>query len=335
MPPIIGWILMAGKNAGSVKGEEHKEYHRFGGAPTLYSGSASAIAIDLVVAVVFGALAWIFTSNIYAAAAASLFAFLVMVLFSVRVISEWNRMAVLRFGKYVGIIGPGLVTIMPFIEYTPITLDLRVISTTFRAEKTLTKDNVPVDVDAILFWKLVNAEQAVLNVQEYSDSVQLASQTALRDVIGKHELSAMLAGRDVIGNDIKKLIEERVTTWGIDAISVEIRDVAIPQELQNAMARLATSEREKMARVVLAESESLAADKMLEASAKYKTDLYAMQLRSLNMMYEMSLNGKNLIVFIPTEQRGLSMPAPTIGIMGLNDLKNMAKGDGKRRGRRG
>ena len=213
-------------------------------------------------------------------------------------------------------IGPGIYFIIPFIEHTPINVDLRVISTTFSAEKTLTKDNVPVDVDAILFWQVKDPESAILNVQDYMQSVQLASQTALRDIIGKNELSSMLAGRDIIGEDIRKLIQARIEDWGITAISVEIRDVTIPADLQNAMARVATSDREKQARVILAESESLAADKMLEAAEKYRKDLYAMQLRSLNMMYEISLSGKNLIVFVPTENKGFSIPTP-FGVMGL------------------
>jgi len=243
---------------------------------------------------------------------------IIILSFSIRVVSQWNRMAVLRFGKYVGMIGPGIYFIIPFIEYTPISVDLRVISTTFSAEKTLTKDNVPVDVDAILFWQVKNPEYAILNVQNYMQSVQLASQTALRDIIGKNELSLMLAGRDIIGEDIRKLIQERIESWGIIAISVEIRDVTIPPDLQNAMARVATSDREKQARVILAESESLAADKMLEAAEKYRKDLYAMQLRSLNMMYEISLSGKNLIVFVPTESKGFSIPTP-FGVMGLQE----------------
>src|SRR5271157_5705559 len=134
----------------------------------------------------------------------------------------------------------------------------------------------------------------------------------------------MLAGRDIIGEDIQKLIEERVIGWGIEAISVEMRDVTIPAELQNAMARVATSDREKQARVILAESESLAADKMLDAAKKYEKDPTAMQLRALNMMYEISLNGKNVMIFVPTESKGMSMPTP-IGVMGLNDLNQNFK----------
>lgn len=289
-----------------------------------YVGSGLAIVIDLLVTIIFAALVFIGTKSFVAAGIAGFVVLLIMLALSIRVIKEWNRTAVLRLGKYVGIAGPGLITIIPIIETTPATLDLRVLSTAFSAEKTLTADNVPVDVDAILFWKITNVEQAVLNVQTYSASIQLAAQTALRDIIGKHVLSNMLEGRDVIGEDIKELIEERVVSWGIEAISVEIRDVTIPQELQNAMARVATSEREKQSRVVLAESESLAADKMLEAAKKYQTDPYAMQLRSLNMMYEISLNGKNLIVFIPTEERGFSIPTP-IGVLGLEEALKKAQ----------
>jgi regulator of protease activity HflC (stomatin/prohibitin superfamily) len=253
-----------------------------------------------------------------------LFAIILVAMLSIRIINEWNRMPVLRLGNYVGIIGPGLRLIVPLIESTPITLDTRVLGTPFKAEKTLTKDNVPVDVDAILFWKVVNPEGAVLNVQSYLNAVQLSAQTAMRDVIGKSELSIMLAGRDVIGKDIQDLIQERVNDWGIKAISVEIRDVVIPPELQSAMARVATAEREKQARVKLAESESLAADKMLEAAAKYKKDMYAMQLRSLNMMYEISLNGKNLIVFIPTDNKGFSIPTP-FGVAGIEKFASDAQ----------
>ncbi|MGC8495600.1 MAG: SPFH domain-containing protein [Candidatus Micrarchaeia archaeon] len=283
---------------------------------TTYKGGSGPL-VDIIIAVIFG-VAGVYMIGFFSGLLLAVVALIIVLMFSIRVVSQWNRMAVLRFGKYVGMIGPGIFFIIPFVEYTPISVDLRVISTPFSAEKTLTKDNVPVDVDAILFWQVKNPENAVLNVQNYMQSVQLASQTALRDIIGKNELSLMLAGRDIIGEAIKNLIEERVQEWGIVAISVEIRDVTIPPDLQNAMARVATSDREKQARVILAESESLAADKMLEAAEKYRKDLYAMQLRSLNMMYEISLSGKNLIVFVPTETKGFSIPTP-FGLMGLQE----------------
>jgi len=293
--------------AGKIIDQSTKHYKNAVGA------SVDLLIILLLVA---ASAASVYYYNLWIVPIVSFFIILIVLVLSIRVVSQWNRMAVLRLGKYSGMIGPGIFFIIPIIEYTRFNVDLRVISTPFSAEKTLTKDNVPVDVDAILFWQVRNPEDAVLNVQNYMQSVQLASQTALRDVIGKNELSLMLAGRDIIGEAIKDLIEERVSNWGIVAISVEIRDVTIPPDLQNAMARVATSEREKQARVILAESESLAADKMLEAAEKYRKDLYAMQLRSLNMMYEISLNGKNLMVFIPTESRGFSIPTP-FGVMGM------------------
>ncbi len=289
-----------------------------------YPSSGIAIIIDLIVAVILAGLSYYFSGEgpqgLITGGSVFIFALLVLLAMSIRVINEWNRMPVLRLGRYEGIVGPGFVTIIPIIDSTPYTLDLRVISTTFSAEQTLTKDNVPVNVDAILFWQVADAEKTILNVQSYYDSMQLAAQTALRDIIGKSNLTDMLAGRDVIGKDIQDLIEERAESWGVKAIQVEIRDVKIPQELQDAMARVATSEREKDARVILAESESLAADKIIEATQKYHKDPYAMQLRALNMMYEISLNGKNLMVFIPTDSRGFSIPTP-VGIMGIQDLQ--------------
>ncbi|MCL4398308.1 MAG: slipin family protein [Candidatus Parvarchaeota archaeon] len=282
-----------------------------------FNGDAVGILFVVFIPAVVGYLVSIV--NLYAGIAIAVILFLIFLAAAIRIVNQWNRKAVLSFGKYVGIMGPGIHIIIPFVQTTPITLDLRVINTIFKAEKTLTKDNVPVDVDALLFWKVLNSENAVLNVQIYRDSVQLAAQTALRDIIGKTELSEMLAGRDVIGKDVKNLIQDRVADWGIEAISVEIRDVSIPPDLQDAMARVAVADREKQARVKLAESESLAADKIIEASEKYKKDLFAMQLRSLNMMYEISLSGKNLMIFIPTDSKGFSIPTP-MGVQGIKEL---------------
>jgi len=293
-----------------------------------YSGGG-ALAVDIIVLIIIFTGVF-FASGVVSAIVAFFISLFIVALLSIRVINEWNRVAVLRLGKYVGIIGPGLYLIIPIIESTPIKVDLRVISTPFTAEKTLTKDNVPVDVDAILFWQVHDPENAILNVQNYINSVLLASQTAMRDIIGKSGLSEMLAGRDIIGKDIQELIEERIHNWGIDAISVEIRDVKIPDDLQNAMARVATSDREKQARVILAESESLAANKMIEASKKYQMDPFAMHLRALNMMYEISTSGKNLIVFIPVESKGFSIPTP-IGILGLEDLMKKSRQDKRRK----
>ena len=272
------------------------------GGSRVYKGGVAALA-DILIFVIFTGGGY-YVGSIPYAFAGFVLSFILVLSLSIRVLSEWDRKAVLRFGRYVGIIGPGIFLIIPIVDSTMPTIDTRVLSTSFRAEKTLTKDNVPVDVDAILFWQVKDVEKTVLNVQTYYNSVLLASQTAMRDIIGK---------------DIKDLIEERIQSWGIDAISVEIRDVTIPPELQSAMARVATSDREKQARVILAESESLAADKMLEASSKYEKDPYAMQLRALNMMYEVSIAGKNAMIFIPTETKGLALPIP-FGVKGINEF---------------
>lgn len=287
----------------------------------------AAIVVDLLIITLLTGLGY--QINLGIAIVGFIFGAIIVLVLSLRILNEWNRKAVLRFGRYVGIIGPGLFFIVPIMDSTTATIDTRVLSTSFRAEKTLTKDNVPVDVDAILFWQVKNVEKTILNVQSYYDSVLLASQTAMRDVIGKSELSTMLAGRDVIGQDIQSLIEERIQSWGINAISVEIRDVEIPPDLENAMARVATSDREKQARVILAESESLAADKMIEASKKYETEPYALKLRALNMMYEISISGKNAMIFIPTENKGLAVPLP-FGVDGIKEFlaqQNAAKAD--------
>ncbi len=295
------------------------------------SKSTNSFLIDIAIILVVSILSVILGGGgILALAINAVVVAVIVFILSIRVIAQWDRMPVLRLGKYEGIIGPGLAFVIPIIDSTPMTIDTRVITTPFKAEKTLTKDNVPVDVEAILFWQVVDSESAVLTVQSYYNSILLASQTAMRDIIGKNELSTVLAGRDIIGEDIQQLIEERVKEWGIKAISVEIRDVTIPTDLQTAMARVATSDREKQARVILAESESLAADKMLEAAQKYERDPYAMQLRALNMMYEISLSGKNLMVFVPTETKGFSIPMP-YGVTGIQEtVKKQGKQSSKK-----
>lgn len=246
---------------------------------------------------------------------------LIYLALSIKILSEWNRSPILTLGRYKGVYGPGIFFIIPLIQGMPYTFDLRTFSTTFSAEKTLTSDNVSVDVDAIMFSRVEDPEKTALQVSNMMNSVTLAAQTALRDVIGKVELSKMIQGRSEIAEEVKELIDERVLPWGVNVISVEIRDVKIPSDLQDAMARVAVASRERDARVVLAESEKLAASKMIDAANMYEGNLYAMQLRALNMLYEVGISGKNTIIFIPTESRGLGMPTP-IGVFGLGDIRN-------------
>ncbi len=246
---------------------------------------------------------------------------LIYLALSIKVLAEWIRSPILTLGRYKGIYGPGIFFIIPVIQSMPYSYDLRTFSSTFSAEKTLTSDNVGVDVDAIMFSKVEDPEKTVLQVSNMMDSVTLAAQTALRDVIGKVELSKMIQGRSEIADEVKSLIDERVLPWGVNVISVELRDVKIPADLQDAMARVAVASRERDARVVLAESEKLAAQKMIDAADMYNGNHYAMQLRALNMLYEIGISGKNSLIFVPTESRGLGMPTP-VGVFSIDAVKS-------------
>ncbi|MGE0198523.1 MAG: slipin family protein [Parachlamydiales bacterium] len=198
-------------------------------------------------------------------------AFLVAIYLSsaVKIADQWDRAVVLRLGNFQGLKGPGLFFIVPLIDRITAWIDTRTISTSFKAEKTLTKDTVPVDVDAVLFWKVIDPKKAALEVAEYENAIGWAAQTALRDVIGKTELSDMLEGREKIDKELLKLIDNRTEPWGIQVSSVEIKDVLIPQSLENAMSMQAQAERERQARVILGDSERQIAEKFKEASMTY------------------------------------------------------------------
>ncbi len=286
-------------------------------------GNTTNSALSIIVGIIFAAIVSVLVSygNPGQLEVAFLIVFIVYLVLSLKVLPEWRRAPILTLGRYKGIYGPGIFFIIPLIQSMPYNYDLRTFSTTFSAEKTLTSDNVSVDVDAIMFSKVEDPEKTVLQVSNMLDSVTLAAQTSLRDVIGKVELSKMIQGRTEIADEVKQLIDERVLPWGVNVISVEIRDVKIPPELQDAMARVAVASRERDARVVLAESEKLAAQKMIDAANMYADNHYAMQLRALNMLYEIGISGKNSLIFVPTESRGLGMPTP-VGVFSLDDVKS-------------
>jgi regulator of protease activity HflC (stomatin/prohibitin superfamily) len=218
---------------------------------------------------------------------------------SIKVAAQWSRVVVLRLGRFRSLSGPGLFFIVPIIDTIAYWIDTRVNTTVFRAEKTLTRDTVPVDVDAVLFWKVVDPEKAALSVADYESAVGWASQTALRDVIGKTLLADMLEGRQKISDEIRLIIDERASPWGIEVISVEIRDVVIPASLQDAMSMQAQAERERQARVILGDSERQVAGKFLEAARIYAGDPNAFHLRAMNMLYE-GLKGNATIVIVPS-----------------------------------
>jgi len=218
---------------------------------------------------------------------------------AIKIADQWEKAVVLRLGKFHALKGPGLFLIIPIVDTVAYWIDLRVINTTFTAEKTLTKDTVPVDVDAVLFWKVLDAKKAALEIADYKSAINWASQTALRDVIGKTMLSEMLEGRDKMSNILQKIIDERTEPWGVNVISVEVKDVNIPSALQDAMSMQAQAERERQARVILGDSERQVAEKFGEAAKTYHNDPVALHLRAMNMLYE-GLKTNSTIVIVPS-----------------------------------
>jgi len=242
---------------------------------------------------------------------------IVLIALSIRIVKQWERVVVLYLGKFVGIRGPGLVVIIPFLNTIPYIIDTRVITTSFNAEQTLTKDTVPVDVDAVLFWQVFDVQKAALEVQAYKDSVLLAAQTALRDVIGKTMLADMLAGREMIDTELQKTIQRRIDGWGINVLSVEIRDVEIPVNLQNAMSMQAQAERERQARVILGDSERQIAKSFEDAAKTYAGNPTALHLRGMNMLYEGLKTNNSVLILVPSSVLNTMGLGDTTGVIAL------------------
>jgi regulator of protease activity HflC (stomatin/prohibitin superfamily) len=220
-------------------------------------------------------------------------------LFALKVASQWEKGVVLRLGKFKGLRGPGLFWIIPIIDAVSTWVDHRVMVTPFSAQKTLTKDTVPVDVDAVLFWLVWDAEKAALEVMNYVAAVDWAAQTALRDITGRMMLADLLVGRSTIDAELQKVIDERTTSWGVTVQSVEIRDIVIPQDLEDAMSRQAQAERERQARVILGESEKQIAESFSKAAESYVHNPTALHLRAMNMLFE-GLKEKGALVIVPS-----------------------------------
>ena len=218
---------------------------------------------------------------------------------SPQIAQQWERMVVLRLGRFIGLRGPGLFWIIPFIDTVPKRIDQRVITSGFAAEQTLTMDTVPVNVDAVLFWMVVDAEKAALEVQNYASAVSWAAQTALRDIIGRTSLANLLRGREKIEAELQELIDKRTTPWGVTVESVEMRDIVIPSQLQEAMSREAQAMREKQARIILGEAEMEIAKSFEEASRVYQDNPTALHLRAMNMLYE-GLKEKGALMLVPS-----------------------------------
>jgi regulator of protease activity HflC (stomatin/prohibitin superfamily) len=226
---------------------------------------------------------------------------------------QWEKAVMLRVGKFRGLRGSGLFTLLPVIDKVANYVDQRIRVTDFKAETTLTKDTVPVNVDAIAFWMVWDAEKCVLEVENYRDAVSLSAQTGLRDAIGKHELGAMLSHRDRLGREIQQVLDDKTNAWGITVQSVEIRDIIIPKALEDAMSRKAQAERERQSRIILSKAETEIAEKFADASVHYKKNPVALHLRAMNMVFE-GLKQKGSMIIVP------STAVETMGLGALGGL---------------
>jgi regulator of protease activity HflC (stomatin/prohibitin superfamily) len=239
-------------------------------------------------------------------------------LLALKIASQWEKAVILRFGRFRHLAGPGAFWIVPIMDTIPNWIDHRVMVTPFSAEKTLTKDTVPVDVDAVLFWLVWDAEKAALEVEDYRAAIAWAAQTALREIIGQMNLADILVGRAKMDADLQKIIDERTTPWGITVQSVEIRDVIIPQGLEDAMSQQAQAERERQSRVILGEAEMQVANSFAEASKAYVNNPTALHLRAMNMLFE-GLKEKGALVIVP------SSAVDTMNLGGLSGMVSLAQ----------
>lgn len=239
-------------------------------------------------------------------------------LFAIKIVRQWEKVAVLRLGRYVGLRGPGLCHIVPIVETLSPYVDQRVRVTSVSAESTLTRDTVPVNVDAIVFWMVWNAEKSILEVEDFVQAITLSAQTALRESIGRHELGQMITERETLGHELQRILDEKTNPWGITVQSVEIRDVKIPQALEDAMSRQAQAERERQARNILGQAETEIADKFAAAAATYRNDPTALHLRAMNMLYE-AIKERGSMVIVPSsvvETMGLGGTLATASLGG-------------------
>jgi regulator of protease activity HflC (stomatin/prohibitin superfamily) len=234
--------------------------------------------------------------------------------FSLKVARQWERAIVLRFGKFVGLKGPGLFVVIPIVDVVSHIVDQRVRVSNVSAESALTKDTVPVNVDAIVFWTVWDARKCILEVSDYTDAILFSAQTALRETIGRHELAEMITEREQLGRQLQVILDEKTNPWGITVSSVEIRDVRIPQDLEDAMSRQAQAERERQARIILGTAETEIAARFVEAGEAYRDKPLALHLRAMNMLYE-AIKEKGSMVIVPSS---------AVETMGLGGLSGMA-----------
>lgn len=239
-------------------------------------------------------------------------------LFAIKVVRQWEKVALLRLGRYVGLRGPGIFHIIPVVETLSPFVDQRIRVASVTAESTLTRDTVPVNVDAIVFWLVWNAEKAILEVADFLDAINLSAQTALRESIGRHELAQMITERETLGRELQRILDEKTNPWGITVQSVEVRDVRIPQGLEDAMSRQAQAERERQARIILGQAETEISNSFVQAAAAYTENPVALHLRAMNMLYE-AIKEKGSMVIVPSsavETMGLGGTLATASLGG-------------------
>ena len=242
----------------------------------------------------------------------------VYLLFSIKVADQWERVAVLRLGRYIGLRGPGLFHMIPIVDTLSRYVDQRVRVASVTAESTLTRDTVPVNVDAIVFWLVWNAEKSILEVEDFVQAITMSAQTGLRESIGRHELAQMITEREMLGRELQRILDEKTNPWGITVQSVEIRDVRIPQALEDAMSRQAQAERERQARNILGQAETEISEKFAEAALTYQNNPVALHLRAMNMLYE-AIKERGSMVIVPSsvvETMGLSGTLATAALGG-------------------
>jgi regulator of protease activity HflC (stomatin/prohibitin superfamily) len=240
----------------------------------------------------------------------------IYLLFAIKVVQQWEKVALLRLGRYVGLRGPGWFHVVPVFETISHYIDQRVRVHSVTAESTLTRDTVPVNVDAIVFWMVWNAEKSILEVENFVEAVNMSAQTALRESIGRHELAQMITEREVMGRQLQQILDEKTNPWGITVQSVEIRDVRIPQSLEDAMSQQAQAERERQARVILGAAEVQVSEQFAEASRVYNNNPGALHLRAMNMLYE-AIKERGSMVIVPSsavETMGLGGTLATAAI---------------------
>ncbi len=245
----------------------------------------------------------------------------IYLLSGIKIIKEWERAPVLRLGRYTGLKGPGVFWIIPGIDKIPSVISTRIQTYSFRSEQSLTRDNVPVTIDAVLFFKVVDVEKTILEVEHYQSATQWVAQTTLREVTGQVELDEVLAEREKIAHHMQEIVDEKTVMWGIKIMSVEIRDVVVPGRLQEAISRQAEAERERRARITLAQAEKEAAKGMIEAAEQYAKVPLAMELRWINLLFEAATEGGATIMLIPTN-------IPVAGFSGTTSNLGRTSGDG-------